>query len=223
MTQTPHPRHDLLAVARNLCLQGPKGPVFGPLDLDIPRGALVAVTGRAGAGKSALLLALTGRMRGTTGSLTVDGHNCATHSRRVRKASSVARLDRLIEAEPSLSLEDAITERTLADAASARARKANYLHTAQLLGLTAPLATLYAALSPADQVRACVALATIRPAPLVVLDDIDRETTALEQEQLWAGLSLLADEGVTVIATTSELTTLPAGILTIEMDPTHAN
>lgn len=211
-----------LITAVDLRLATGHGIVFEHLTVQIPRGALVAVTGRAGAGKSALLLALTGRMRGVTGTLTVDGHDAARHPRRVRRETSVARIDDLIVAEPSLSLNDCITERTLADAAPARSRMANYLHTAHLLGLTSPLGTLYGDLPPADQVRASVALATIRPAPLVVLDDIDRETTALEQEDLWAGLARLAAEGVTVIATTSELTTLPQGILTIEMEPTHA-
>ena len=215
-TPTPILKADSLRLATG------QGLGFDTLSVDIPRGALCAITGRAGAGKSALLLALTGRMQGVTGSLVVDGHDARRHPRRVRRATSVARIDTLIEPEASLSLEDCITERTLADAAPARARMANYLHTAGLLGLTAPLSTLYGRLTPADQVRAAVALATIRPATLVVVDDVDRETTAREQADLWTALGRLADHGVTVIATTSELAALPGDLLRIEMEPTHA-
>lgn len=211
-----------LAIAHGLGLQGPQGSVFGPLDLALPRGAVVALIGRAGAGKSALLLALTGRMRGITGSLTVDGHDALRHPRRVQKITSVARIDELIAPEGSLSLEDCITERTLADAAPARSRLANYLHVAHLMGLDEPRTTLYGQLSPADQVRAALALASIRPAPLIVLDDVDRETTLAEQLLLWEGLQGLADEGVTVIASTSERAAVPPGVTTIEMETVHA-
>ena len=52
--------------------------------------------------------------------------------------------------------------------------------------------------------------------------DVDRETTAREQADLWTALGRLADHGVTVIATTSELAALPGDLLRIEMEPTHA-
>lgn len=211
-----------LAVARQLSLQGPQGTVFGPIDLTLPRGAAVALVGEAGAGKSALLLALTGRMRGVTGELVIDGHDALRHPRRVQKLTSVARLDELITPEGSLSLEDCITERTLADAAPARSRLANYLHVAQLMGLKAPRGTLYGRLSPADQARAALALASIRPASMIVFDDVDRETTLAEQELLWQGLQGIAAEGVTVVASTSERAAVPPGVTTIEMETVHA-
>lgn len=211
-----------LIVATDLRLATVHGVVFQHVTTQIPRGCVVAVTGKAGSGKSALLLTLTGRMRGATGELTVDGHDAAKHYRRIRKATSVARIDQLIDQEESLSLDDCIVERTLADGAPARSRVANYLHTANLLGLTEPLTTHYGDLSPADQIRASVALATIQPTPLVVLDDIDRETTALEQSDLWEAFGKLAAEGVTVIASTSERSALPVDVITIEMDATHA-
>lgn len=213
---------DPLIVAKDLRLETPRGVVFAGVTTQIPRGCLVAVTGRAGSGKSALLLALTGRMRGVTGELVVDGHDAFSHPRQVRRITSVARIDELVEAEPALTLEDCITERTLADAAPARSRMAHYLHTAHLLGLVGPLTRTYGDLSPADQVRASIALASILPSPLIVLDDIDRKTTSNEQTELWEGFAKLAEEGVTVIASTAERTALPPGIITIEMDTTHA-
>ena len=214
-TPTPILKADSLRLATG------QGLVFDTLSVDIPRGALCAITGKAGAGKSALLLALTGRMQGVTGSLVVDGHDARRHPRRVRRATSVARIDTLIEPEASLSLEDCITERTLADAAPARARHANYLHVALLLGLDAPRDTLFGQLSPADQTRAAVALASIRPSRLIVVDDLDRETTLADQAALWAGLLDLAAEGVTVVASTSERAAVPPEVLTLEMDPRH--
>ena len=48
-------------VARGLTLRGGRGPVFGPLDLVLPPQTHLAVLGTQGSGRSALLLALTGR------------------------------------------------------------------------------------------------------------------------------------------------------------------
>ncbi|MBK7822261.1 MAG: ATP-binding cassette domain-containing protein [Tessaracoccus sp.] len=209
-------------VAKGLSLCTPRGHVFNPVTATIAHRSVVAVAGADGSGKSALLLALAGRMRGIAGELIVDGIDAVAHPGRVRKVTSVARIADLVAAEPKLSLEDCITERTLADGASARERHANYLHAALLLGLDEPRDTLFGQLSPADQTRAAIALAAIRPARLVVVDDIDRETTLTDQAALWAGLLALADDGVTVVASTSERAAVPPEALTVEMDPRHA-
>lgn len=53
--------------ARDLNAQGRKGMIFGPLDMDLAPRQLAVIHGPAGAGKSALLLALCGRFRRTRG------------------------------------------------------------------------------------------------------------------------------------------------------------
>src|SRR3954453_9482547 len=58
MTTTPAPP----VVARALQLGGDRGPVFGPVDLEIAAGTLTLVQGPQGAGRTSLLLALAGRM-----------------------------------------------------------------------------------------------------------------------------------------------------------------
>ncbi|MFT3888258.1 MAG: ATP-binding cassette domain-containing protein [Arachnia sp.] len=219
MSDSPAPSP--LIVATGLTLATARGTVFHPVTTDIPPGAVVAVIGADGTGKSAFLLALAGRMRGIEGELQVDGIDAIASPGHVRKITSVARISDLVVAEPKLSLEDCITERTLADAAPARQRHATYLRAALLMGLDEPRSTLFGQLSPADQTRAAVALACIRPAPLIVLDDIDRETTLADQADLWADLLRLAADGHTIVAATSERTAVPQDVLTIEMDPRH--
>lgn len=211
-----------LLTATSLTVHTPAGEVFRPIDINIPAGAVVAVVGDPDSGKSSLLLALTGRMRGVRGELRVDGVDGIAHPGRIRRLTSVARIDELIVPEGSLSIEDCITERGLADACPARARLANYLHTAGVLGLEAKLTTLYRQLTPADQTRAAIAFATIQPPKIVVLDDFDHGATLADQEQLWNGLLALAAEGITVIAATTERTTIPPEAMTIEMEAHHA-
>ncbi|MFM9755270.1 ATP-binding cassette domain-containing protein, partial [Streptomyces turgidiscabies] len=59
--------------AGGLLAAGKRGRIFGPVDLTLWPRQVCVVHGPTGSGKSALLLALTGRLREATGSLTIDG------------------------------------------------------------------------------------------------------------------------------------------------------
>ena len=59
----------LLVQARGLEMAGRESMVFGPLDFDIPQGNIGVLTGQQGSGRSALLLALSGRLKGVKGHL----------------------------------------------------------------------------------------------------------------------------------------------------------
>ena len=78
----------------DLSLTGPEGPVFGPVDAAVWPAVLTAVVGPAGSGRSALLLALSGRMRGCAGTVLLDGAERPRRgdARRLRARSAVARL-----------------------------------------------------------------------------------------------------------------------------------
>lgn len=194
-------------------------PAFAGLDITLPAGQFAAVVGPAGAGKSTLLLALTARMRPVTGELRIGGVDARKHPGQVRGMTSVARILGLIEPEPSLTLEDCLTERTLFDGARARSRMALYLHAARLLGLKAPVTTFFGDLPPLDQTRAALALACVRPATIVALDDLDDDATLEDQRALWAGIAALTADGQPVIASTTERTVIPDDALIIDLKP----
>lgn len=217
MTAAPETVPALLA--RDLGVATTRGVVVAGLDAVLAPGSVGAVVGGSRTGKSTLLLALTGRMRHVSGVLHVAGHDGVRHPAQVRRITSVARVAGLVAPEPSLTLEECVTERTLFDAGSPRTRWVRYLHAAHLLGLDAPRSALFGSLSPADQSRAAVALACIRPATLVVVDDLDRGATVEEQADLWAGLLALAADGRTLVAATAELSALPPAAVTLDLDP----
>ncbi|QIK71563.1 ATP-binding cassette domain-containing protein [Propioniciclava coleopterorum] len=194
-------------------------PAFTGLDILVPAGRFAAVVGAAGTGKSTLLLALTGRMRPVTGALLVGGRDGIRHPGRVRTSTAIARLADLITPEASLTLDDCLTERTLFDAADPRAREANYLHAARLLGLDAPRGTLYKDLAPVDQTRAALALACVRPSTVIVLDDLDYDVTLDEQRALWDGVAALAADGQPVIAATTERSAVHPDAVVIDLEP----
>src|SRR5690348_1604940 len=93
------PTRSPYVVARDLRFDTPEGAVFGPVDLAFQRSRVAVIHGPAGSGRSSLLLALAGRLRGWTGTLTVAGLDARADERRLRRRSSIARLADLVELE----------------------------------------------------------------------------------------------------------------------------
>ena len=71
----PVPRGPLAVSVRGVTFQypGTAAPILRDISLDIPAGALVAVTGPVGSGKSALALVLTGLLPRAAGAVLLDG------------------------------------------------------------------------------------------------------------------------------------------------------
>ncbi len=102
------PPSGTLVSARQIELHGPWGHVFGPLDLDIDEGGVTVLAAQAGAARTALLMALCGRMRLSGGSLTVLGFQ--DRPAKVFAKSAIACLNELDEVSPSVTVRDLVTE-----------------------------------------------------------------------------------------------------------------
>lgn len=96
-----------LVSARGIELHGPWGHVFGPLDIDIEAGGVTVLAAQSGAARTALLMALCGRMRLSSGSLTVLGYEKPS---RILAVSAIACLNELDEVRPSVTVRDMVTE-----------------------------------------------------------------------------------------------------------------
>ncbi|WP_305093649.1 hypothetical protein [Prescottella sp. R16] len=97
-----------LVSARGIELRGPWGHVFGPLDLDIDAGGVTVLAAQAGAARTALMMALCGRMRLTRGSITVLG--LKDKPNKVFTRSAIACFKELDEVSPSVTVQDLVTE-----------------------------------------------------------------------------------------------------------------
>ncbi|MEZ0342083.1 hypothetical protein ACAG25_19120 [Mycobacterium sp. pV006] len=93
--------------ARALTLHGPHGRVYGPLDLDIDRSGVTVLIGPPGLAGTALLLTLAGRMRPTSGELTVCGQTRTTD---IFAAAAVAGIDGVDEIAGDVTVGDVLTE-----------------------------------------------------------------------------------------------------------------
>jgi ABC-2 type transport system ATP-binding protein len=196
--------------ATGLGLATGHGPVFSDLSFSFSQGRLGVVAGESGTGRSALLLALGGRMRGLTGSLRVAGFDGSNQSKEIRATVSLARISGLVDLEGQLSVGDSITERALTDALSVPRSSAVFGHAETILDRTFDRGLLVDDLSALDRTLLAVALACMRPAHVLLLDDADRQLGLADQRLVMAALQRVTETGITVVTSTLATDAVPA-------------
>ncbi|MFI6815231.1 ATP-binding cassette domain-containing protein [Nonomuraea sp. NPDC050328] len=168
--------------------------IFRDLSLVAPAGFLVAVVGPSDSGRSSFLLALAGRMKVTTGRLTVDG------VRAVRKKVAVARVRPPIDLTPELRVGEHARERRWLEGVGPHA----FDDACEALGWRAPAREPVEELDAADRTLLCAALGLMAGKPVVVLDDVHENTASARQREVWRALRRACDTGATIVASTVE-------------------
>lgn len=226
-TRQAETRAELAVQARQLQLDGKRGRIYGPVDLDLEVGSLNLVTGRAGSGKTSLLLTLVGRLKPNPGSdLTVLGRPLPSHLRRVQRRSAAVGIHGLDDLDEEVTVGACVREReawlapwyqivrTPDDARVAEV-------CAPVFGDSpAPRANeLVHELDEADNLLLRIALAMLSRPELIVVDDIDSLHDTDGRRRVWESLHGITGTNVTVIvaaATAGELRRLGWATL-----PTH--
>ncbi len=178
----------LFARARNLTLRTSQGCPFAGIDLDIPEGSLFAVRGRAGSGRTSLLLSVAGRMAPTSGSLQVLGFDLPRCRAKILKRVALAEFTGINDLPGNLSVRSVV-----ASELALRGRKAKISDAQDYLGSwdmehTARMDVRD--LSAEARVRLSVALALSGGAEAVVVDDIEDGLTSTQSQRL---MDLLRD------------------------------
>jgi hypothetical protein len=96
-----------LLSARQVSVKGRRDPLLPPTTLAVERGQLLLVAGDRQDQRTALALALSGRMKSTGGSVTWDGQQ---RTRQLRLASALVDSPGVNEPEEHLSVRDLVTE-----------------------------------------------------------------------------------------------------------------
>ncbi|WP_430334223.1 hypothetical protein [Rhodococcus sp. ACT016] len=179
--RTGFPGHSgpALAVrAEGLTRTGPLGPVFGPVDLRIPFGGLAVIQGLAGSGRTSLLLTLGGRMRPSTGRLSVLGRTKPAAIRAVSAIAGFAGIDNISE---SVTVRDLITEQIRWDATwYLLIRRAGQRELEQVCAPVfgdrpLPKLTEYVSdLGELDNLLLRIAVANTQVPPLLLIDDLEQ-------------------------------------------------
>ncbi|MFB9954206.1 ATP-binding cassette domain-containing protein [Cellulomonas denverensis] len=200
-------------LARDLQLHGSRGPVYGPVDLEIATGTLTLVQGPQGAGRSSLLLTIAGRMTPDRGGrLTVLGEPLPRRRNAVQKRSAVACFDGIDDLDESVTVGDLARERL-------RWLSPWYRHTGrvsqqQFAELAAPVfgerplprvGSVVWDLDEVDRMLLRIALAMAQDPELLVVDDVDQVHDTERRRTVWARLEALAAEGLTVVAAIASL------------------
>lgn len=187
-----------LVSARGIEVHGPWGPVFGPLDLDIDAGGVTVVAAPAGAARTALLMALCGRMRLNKGTLTVLGES---RPQKIIANSAIACMNELDEVRPSVTVRDLVTEQKRWDSPwyklVPRVREDGVAEMCEEIFGEVPLPPLEAFVDDLPEIQQLllrISVANTRRPPLLVVGRIDKIADDVERETL---LRRLVDLGRT--------------------------
>ncbi|MFD2419626.1 ABC transporter ATP-binding protein [Amycolatopsis pigmentata] len=190
--------------ADRVAVGGPHGEVLPPTSLTVGEGELVFVHGQPGSGITAFGLALTGRMRPTTGVVTLDG---GTDAGKLRAISAVVDAPGISEPDGALPLRVVAGEELALGGRPAR--KADIARWLADHDLGAQAGLRFGELAPAARTRFLTGLAAHRRGiRMLVLDRPDRHTSEVES---WVKLAHEhAEEGLAVVVLTA---TTPPGAL----------
>ncbi|MFD7879890.1 ATP-binding cassette domain-containing protein [Streptomyces sp. NPDC059766] len=221
--------------ARDFGLEGPRGWAFRGVSVEAEPGALIAIEGPSGSGRTSLLLALTGRMKATRGTATVGGVRLPKQSAGVRRLAALANVPGVTDLDPALTVGEHLHERALLQrrfgnslrgllrpraerSAEERLRVDTALAAAGLDPATLPKGSRTAVrdLERLEALRLSVALALIGRPRLLGVDDTDLKLSAAERADVWGLLRSLADAGTTVVAVCSEA---PEGTTAVSARP----
>ncbi len=97
-------------VADDLTVSHKRGLVYGPVSFSADDG-LTVICGPAGSGRTSLLLTLAGRMKPSTGTLSVLGEELPRHARRIQRSTGVSGFHGIDTLEESVTVGAAIRER----------------------------------------------------------------------------------------------------------------
>ncbi|MFJ1844173.1 ATP-binding cassette domain-containing protein [Streptomyces sp. NPDC088146] len=228
--------HGAAVTAEDFGLKGPRGWAFRGVDIQAGPGALVAVEGPSGSGRTCLLLALTGRMRPTEGRAEIGGLRLPRKMAAVRRISALGPVTGVSELDPAFTVAEHLRERALLQhrfdgslrallrpraerVAATRGRIDAALEAAGLDPATLPKAerTAVRDLERLEALRLSIALALIGRPRLLAVDDTDLKLSDAERAEAWELLRSIAGGGTTVLAVCSQA---PEDAITVRTDTT---
>ncbi|WP_328722182.1 ATP-binding cassette domain-containing protein [Streptomyces sp. NBC_00247] len=219
---------------RGLGLRGPRGWAFRGVEFDAPAGTLTALAGPSGSGRTALLLALTGRMRTTEGRASTGGHPLPGRLAAVRRITALGPVPGVSELDPALTVAEHLRERALLrsrytgpvrallrprrERAAADERIAEVVGAAGLDLTALPKAgrTQVRDLERLDALRLSVALALLDEPRLLAVDDTGLGLDTPGRAAAWELLREVAARGTTVLAVCAEA---PEDVRTVRTGP----
>ena len=209
MSTAPESPANAAVVARGITQSGPWGPVYGPIDLDVPAGGLTVLRGEAGSGRTALMMTLAGRMKPRSGELTVFGRRKPKQIFHVAALAGIEEVDAVYNA---VRVVDVVTEQLRWNAPwyrfVGRADGTALERICRPVFGDLPLPALddyVDELSELDGLLLRIALANSRGPQLLVVGSIDQVTSEVSQQVLVRRLVDLGRSQTVLTATVNPL------------------
>lgn len=197
--------------ADGVAIRTKRGGVFAGVSFSLRPGEVLAVCGSGGSGRTSLLLAMSGRMRLSEGTLAIDYKRLPGAGPWARRNSSVCpapTIDPLVE---NMRVSEELRRAELLAGPRWR-RPLQREALLNLVGFGAAEHDLVGDLGPVDRSKLRLVLGMVAATPLVVLDDLGDQVPASGHEALWNGIRACADAtGATLVA--SSLEPVPARLV----------
>ncbi len=177
-------------VAEGLGLRSPLGKPFSDVNLKVPLGSFVAVTGEHGAGKTPLILTMAGRMKFNRGSLTVGGHKLPHGGGKVRRMAGLGLFSGLNDLETNLKVRS-VTAAEL-ELFKKRHRKDDVQSYLDDWGLGHTFNMRVRELSEPELVRLGIALGMASDPKILAVDDVEHSLNHEQTRELVGILEELA-------------------------------
>lgn len=178
------------------------------VDLIIPRGRVVAITGRSGSGKSTLLNLVTGIDKPSVGEVRIDDASPASMSERQLAAwrgRTIGIVFQFFQLLPTLTvLENVVLPMDFRGVWPRRERQRRALELLRTVGVGDQALKFPSELSGGQQQRAAIARALANDPPLLVADEPTGNLDSANARAIFALFRQLAEGGKTIVVVTHE-------------------
>jgi ABC-type sugar transport system ATPase subunit len=203
-SQTSLSAADPVVQLRNIGMQFPGVLALAGVNLDIPRGEVLALVGENGAGKSTLVSILAGMYGGYEGEVLVDGHPALLGTSRRAREAGIALVAQELSLVPELSVAENILLGQLPRSRvpgffSRSLLAARAQSTLDAIEIDLPLRRPVRELSPAQAQLVEIAKGLAQEARLLILDEPTSSLTSSETDKLLTLIRRLRSEGTTVL------------------------
>ena len=216
----PQPPGPVLEAA-GLGLLSKTGWVFQNIDLTLRPTSVAAIVGPSGTGRSSLLLALSGRLRPTAGTLSVAGHSYRDKPSAIRQLTAVARVGSMTIPEPTLTVSEYVAQRCLLEDVGLPEGRTRFAAASDALQLQLDPTTQVGALSGDKATLLAVAAACVRVSAVIMLDDLDRGVSGATQQLIIDALLRLATTSPTIVVTTTDRIPVMEADVVLDLTPTE--
>ncbi|HXH26583.1 MAG TPA: ABC transporter ATP-binding protein [Candidatus Acidoferrum sp.] len=180
---------------------GGKVEALRDVSVELSAGKIVGIIGPSGAGKTTLIRCLVGRLRMTSGSITIFGQEVGSPALR----RQVSYMTQELSVYPDLSVQENLTYFASMRGQSKKQARAAVADALDAVELADKAHSLVADLSGGQKQRVSLAVALLGSPKLLALDEPTVGLDPVLREKLWTLFARLARQGVSLVVSSHSM------------------